>query len=453
MGSHIIDSVVYGAGFAPPEIAAIFTDQNRVQKWFDVEAALAQAQAELGMIPQEAAEEITRKAKVELVDLKAIGAGVSQIAHSLVPALRALERICAGGAGEYIHYGTTTQDIIDTGMILQLKEAWTLILRDLREIRQILAERALRYKQTVMTGRTHGQQALPITFGYKIAVWIDEIDRHLERCAEAEKRIFVGNITGAVGTMSSFGAQGLEVQARTLRKLGLGIPRICWHSARDRITECAYLFTQIAGTLGKIANEVYNLQRTEINEVREPFHMGKVGSSTMPHKQNPSTAELVVGLARLVRGNLMPLTDVLFQEHERDASCWRIEWAALPEACMYTGAILHHMRGVLKGLEAREEVMSRNVNMLGGLLLSERVMLALGEKIGKQTAHEVVYEIAMKAHEEKVPFKEALLADSRVANHLSPEAIEHLLDPAAYIGLAPTLVERVVNDSRHIDSE
>ncbi|HYU17052.1 MAG TPA: adenylosuccinate lyase [Candidatus Acidoferrum sp.] len=444
MASHIIDSEVYGAGFASPEMVTIWSDSNRVQKWLDVEAALAQAQAELGMIPRAAAAEIARKARAELVDLKAIGAGVSQVGHSLVPALRALEHLCEDGAGEYIHYGATTQDIIDTGLVLQLKEAWGVLLRDLHDIREILVGHARRHKRTVMAGRTHGQQALPITFGYKLAVWVDEIDRHLERSAEAEKRIFVGNITGAVGTMSSFGAQGLEVQARALGRLGLGAPRICWHSARDRIAEAACLLVQIAMTLGKIANEVYNLQRTELGEVSEPFHMGKVGSSTMPHKQNPSMVELVVVLARLVRGTLGPLTEVLLQEHERDATCWRAEWAALPEACVYTGAILHHMRRVLGGLEVREARMRTNLGLLGGLLLSERVMLALGERIGKQTAHEVVYEVAMKAQATGIDFMDALLADARVAPHLSRDAIEQLLDPAGYIGLAPELVDRVV---------
>jgi adenylosuccinate lyase len=447
MGSHIIDSDIYGAGFAPAEIKAVFTDRNRVQKWFDVEAALAQAQADIGMIPRAAADEISRQANADLVDLEAIGAGIAQIAHSLVPALRALEHLCDNGAGEYVHYGTTTQDIIDTGLILQVKEAWAILLRDLRAIRAILAERAQRYKHTVMVGRTHGQQALPVTFGYKLAVWVDEIDRHLERCAEADKRIFTGNITGAVGTMASFGDHGFEVQERTLQKLGLGVPRICWHSARDRITEIAYLLVQMAGTMGKIAKEVYNLQRPEVNEVREPFHMGKVGSSTMPHKQNPSTVELVVGLARLVRGNLMPLTDVLFQEHERDATCWRVEWAAVPEAVIYTGAILQHMKRVLAGLEVRQAGMARNLDLLGGLLLSERVMLALGEKIGKQTAHEVVYQIAMRAQEEDRPFREALLADEQITAHLSRDALEQLLDPAQYIGLAPQIVDAVVGET------
>ena len=266
-----------------------------------------------------------------------------------------------------------------------------------------------------MVGRTHGQQALPVTYGYKLAVWVDEIDRHLERAAEAEKRLFVGNLTGAVGTMASFGDDGIEMQARALGLLGLAAPRICWHSARDRIVELAALLAQMAGTMGKIAKEIYNLQRLEIGEVREPFHMGKVGSSTMQHKQNPANAELVIAQSRLVRGALMPLTDALFQDHERDAGCLRIELAAVPEAVINTGAVLRRMRFVVDGMEARPERMAENAEMLGGLLLSERVMLALGEAIGKQSAHEVVYEIAMQAQETGVPFRQALGTDARIA--------------------------------------
>jgi adenylosuccinate lyase len=444
MASHIMDSEVHGAGFAPPEMAAVFTDTNRLQKWLDVEAALAQTQAELGLIPAWAAGEIARKARVELLDLAAVARETAETQHFLVPVLRAFERVCERGAGEYIHWGATTQDIVDTGMMLQAREAWALLLRDLRAIRAGLAGRARRHRATPMVGRTHGQQALPITLGYKLAVWVDEIDRHLERLGEAQTRVLVGNITGAVGTLASFGPQGLEVQSRTLSRLGLGVPRICWHSARDRVVEMGCLLTQVAGTLGKVANEIRILQTTEVDELREPFHVGKVGSSTMPHKQNPSTCELVVALARLVRGTLVPLTDALFQEHERDAACWRIEWAALPEAWIYTGAALHHMRGVVDGLEVREERLARNLEVLGGLLLSERVMLALGQRIGKQTAHEVVYDVAVRAQQEGLAFRDALLAEPRVVPHLSRAALDELLDPATYLGLAPALVDGVV---------
>lgn len=442
MPSHISESLLYGASFSTPEFLAIFNDENRVQAWFDVEVALAEAQAELGMIPAEAAREIAAKAKVENVNVAEIGRGISATAHPIVPAVRALEEICENGAGEFIHYGATTQDIMDTGMVLQLKQAWPLILRDLKASQSALAELARAHRSTPMVGRTHGQQALPLTFGYKCAVWVDEIGRQLARMQEAEARIFTGNITGAVGTMASFGTQGPEMQILALNKLGLASPNICWHSSRDRVCEVANLMTQIAGTFGKIAREIYALQQVEFGEVAEPHHHGKVGSSTMPHKRNPATVELSIGLARLIRAQQVAITDGVYQEHERYSALLRIELAAVPEMMIYTGALLAKMRGVVERLQVFPKRMRANLDMLGGLLLSESVMLALGEAIGKQTAHEVVYEIAMDAFETETPFRDALLADARVSAHLGAARIEELLDPVGYIGQA----ERIVDD-------
>ena len=445
--SHITDSRLYGAVFASAPVASVFSDRNRVRKWFEIEAALALAQGELGIIPQAAAEEIARKADADLVDLDAIGREIAATAHPLVPAIRALADLCDGDAGEYVHYGATTQDVMDTGMVLMVREAWPILLADLRAIREKLAAEARAHRDTLMVGRTHAQHALPVTFGYKLAVWVDEIDRHLDRIAEAEPRIFVGNVTGAVGTMASFGPRGLEMQQRALARLGLGCPRICWHSARDRVSEMAWLLVQVSATLGKIANEIYNLQRPEIDEVNEPFHLGKVGSSTMPHKRNPASVELAVALWRLVRGLLVPLTDALFQEHERDASALRVELAAVPELVVYCGALLARMRAVVENLEAFPERMRANADLLGGLLLSERVMLALGEEVGKQTAHEIVYEVAMAARRKGTGFREELAADPRVAPYLDREAIRDLLDPARYLGLTGRIVDEVAGRS------
>ena len=442
MPSHISDSLLYGASFSTPEFRAIFNDESRVQAWFDVEAALAEAQAEFGIIPAEAAVEIAAKAKVGNVDVAEIGRGISATAHPIVPALRALEAVCDNGAGEFIHYGATTQDIMDTGMVLQLKQAWPLIIRDLEASRAALAELARTHRSTPMVGRTHGQQALPLTFGYKCAVWVDEIGRQLARCAEAEARIFTGNITGAVGTMASFGPKGREMQALALSKLDLAAPNICWHAARDRVCEVANLMTQIAGTFGKIAREIYALQQVEFGEVAEPHHHGKVGSSTMPHKRNPATVELSIGLSRLIRAQQSAITDAVYQEHERYSALLRIELAAVPEMMIYTGSLLAKMRRVVERLQVYPARMRRNLDMLGGLLLSENVMLALGKAIGKQTAHEVVYEISMAAFESETPFRDALLADARVSAHLDAATIETLLDPVGYIGES----ERIVDD-------
>lgn len=447
MGSHVTESRIHGGAYSCPEFAAVFSDSNQVQRWLDVEQALALTQAEMGLIPRVAAEEIARKTKVELFDLEQIGRESRETGHILVPTIRALSKLCGAPSGEYVHYGVTTQDILDTGLILQVKEAWGLILGRLNAIRQKLATLAERHRQTPMAARTHGQHALPTTFGYKVAVWVDELDRHLERFHEAEPRILVGNLTGAVGTLASFGAQGFELQKLTLAKLGLAAPRTSWHSARDRILEVAGLLVQVAVTLGRIANEVYNLQRTEIDEVREGFRMGKIGSSTMPHKQNPSTVDLIVALARMIRAQMVALTDAAFQQHERDGTAWRIEWAALPEMFVYTGAILGRMDEVLTaGLDVREEQMRRNLDLLGGQILSERIMFVLGNQFGKQTAHEVVYEVAMEVKQHGTSFREALLKDDRVKASFTPQALEDLLNPATYLGLAVEMVDQVVRD-------
>jgi adenylosuccinate lyase len=445
MPSHVSDSLLYGASFSTPEFLEIFNDHARVQAWFDVEVALAKAQAELGVIPEAAAIEITKKADVKNVDVEEIGKGISSTAHPLVPAIRALEEICDNGAGEFIHYGATTQDIMDTGLVLQIKKSWPLIVRDLKGTRDGLIKLAKDHRSTPMVGRTHGQQALPLTFGYKCAVWVDEIERQLARCFEAEKRVLSGNITGAVGTMAAFGEQGREIQIRALNHLTLTVPNICWHSSRDRICELANLMTQISGTLGKIAREIYALQQVEFGEVAEPHHHGKVGSSTMPHKRNPAVVELAIGLSRLIKAQQVAITDAAFQEHERYSALLRVELAAVPEMMIYIGALLAKMRGVIEKLEVFPKRMRSNLDMLGGLLLSEKVMLCLGEKIGKQTAHEVVYEIAMDSFEKEIPFKDSLIGDKRVSEHLGVDEVTALLDPVAYIGESEKIVDDVLS--------
>ena len=445
MPSHASESLLYGASFSTSEFLDIFNDHARVQAWFDVEVALAKAQGQLGVIPEEAAQEISQKAVVENVDVSEIGQGISATAHPIVPAIRALEEICDNGAGEYIHYGATTQDVMDTGLVLQIKKSWPIILRDLTGIQDALIKLAKKHRSTPMVGRTHGQQALPLTFGYKCAVWVDEIGRQISRFREAEARVLSGNITGAVGTMAAFGPKGREIQKIALDHLNLTVPNICWHSSRDRICELANLMTQISGSLGKIAREIYALQQVEFGELAEPHHHGKVGSSTMPHKRNPAVVELAIGLSRLIRAQQVAITDAAFQEHERYSALLRIELAAVPEMMIYSGALLSKMRTVLEKLEVYPKRMRSNLDMLGGLLLSEKVMLALGEKIGKQTAHEVVYEIAMDSFEKEIPFKDALNGDKRVSNNLSSHEIGSLLDPVAYIGESEKIVDDVLS--------
>ncbi|HEY8449689.1 MAG TPA: adenylosuccinate lyase [Bacillota bacterium] len=447
MPSGVIDSVLLENNWGTPEIRRIFCDENRVQKWLDVEVALAQVQAELGLIPAEAAAEIATKARVENIDLRRVAEGIAKTRHPLVPVLQELRRQCAPELGEYIHLGPTTQDIIDTGMVLQLREAHNVFLRDLRAVARSLYRLADQHRETVMAGRTHGIQALPTTFGLKCATWLQECGRHIQRMQEVEPRLFVGCLFGAVGTRASFEGKGAVIESLVMKRLGLGSPGLCWHSSRDRFCEYASILGLIAGTLAKIANEIFNLQRVEIGEVEEPFTVGKVGSSTMPHKRNPAVVENVITLGRSVRYQVGVMFECLIQEHERDSAAWKTEWKALPEICINVAAMLDQMNFVLKGLIVHADRMRRNLDLLGGHLLSERVMLALAPHLGKMTAHDVVYAASMRGQEQNRPLGECLLEDPRVAEVLSRADLEALLDPSTYVGDAPTLVANALAEA------
>jgi len=444
MPSHVIDMIMLRNVFGTPEMRAVWSDENRLQKHLDVEAALALAEAELGLIPAEAAKIIAEKAKVELLDLQAIAEEVLKVKHSLMPTVKALQALCGPEAGEYVHFGATTQDIVDTGTMLQLKEAHAIIVRDLRAVARELARLAREYRDTPIAGRSHGMQGLPTTFGFKAAVLLSEVLRHLDRLREAEARVFTGVIGGAVGTYASFGPLGPQVEELTLRKLGLAAPDICWHSSRDRQAEYVGILGMISATLGKMGNEFYNLMRTEIDELEEPFTSGKIGSSTMPHKRNPAALEGIASLTKPIRYNVALAQEAMIVEHERDAMSWRGEWIALPETCIYLSAQLATAKSVLSGLIVKPENMRRNLDILGGLVLSERVMFALADHLGKQTAHHVVYELSMKAVEENRPFQEVLLEDARVSRVLDAATLDKLLDPADYLGSAPQMVDRVL---------
>jgi len=448
MSSHVIDMIMLRNVFGTAEMRAVWSDENRLQKHLDVEAALALAEAELGLIPADAAKVIAENARVELLDLQAIADEVQKAKHSLMPTIRALQALCGPEAGEYVHFGATTQDIVDTGMMLQLKEAHAIIVRDLSAVARQLARLAREYRDTPIAGRSHGMQGLPTTFGFKIAVLLSEVLRHLDRLKEAEARVFAGVIGGAVGTYAAFGPLGPEVEALALRKLGLAAPDICWHSSRDRQAEYVGILGMISATLGKLGTEFYNLMRTEIDELEEPFTSGKIGSSTMPHKRNPAALEGIVSLSKPVRYNVALVQEAMIVEHERDAMSWRGEWIALPETCIYLSAQLASTKAVLEGLVVKPDNMRRNLDKLGGLLLSERVMFALADRIGKQTAHHVIYELSMKAVEENRPFKDVLLEDKRVSEALDERTLEELLDPAAYLGSAPQVVDRVLDRAR-----
>jgi len=444
MASGVFDMTLLRHLWGTDELRAIFCDENRVQKWYDFEAALAIEQAAMGIIPQAAADEIAAKAKVANVDLEAIAAVVRDIKHPLVPSLRALSKVCKGDAGEYVHFGPTTQDVLDTGMTLQVKDAHAIFLRDLKEVGRILYRMSDEHKNTPMVGRTHVVQALPITFGHKTAIWLSEMGRHYERLRQLEPRMFVGEFVGAVGTQASYGDRAFELERRVMARLGLAPADISWQPARDRHAEYVSVLGLISQTLGKIANEIVNAERNEIDEIHEPFNEGKVGSSTMPHKRNPSVCENIISVSRCLRANVGIMQESMFVEHERDGAAWRLEWKALPESCMMLSVMLAQMKYVLSNLTVYPEKMRSNLDLLGGFLLSERVMFAISEKVGKATAHDLVYEASMRGLEGGMTFEKALFENPRVRAALTDDELKKVLDPTTYIGLAPQIVERVL---------
>ena len=447
MASHIIDSSFFGDSFGTQEMRMIFTDEALFQSWLDVEVALAHAEAELGIVSLDVAKEIARKANFSLLDSQFIKEQIQLTVHPLVPLVRALKAVCEGEAGEYVHWGATTQDIMDTGLILQLRSVHAIISRDLEELEEIMLGLVREHKNTIMAGRTHGQHALPTTFGFKVAVWISELRRHKERLRESRERLLVGQMSGAVGTLASLGDLGESVQELTMKRLGLKVPDITWHSSRDRLAEFMNILAMLTTTAAKIANEIATLQKTECAELEEPNPPGKVGSSTMPHKRNPMVCEGIVAISRIICANYSLSLSGMIHEHERDMRGWQTEWECIPEICIMSGAVTRALKQVLRGLTVHVNTMKSNLTMTGGLIASEAVMLKLGAKIGRQKAHDLVYQAAMTAFEQSRPFRECLLESALIRETLSDADLDSVLDVSSYLGLAVRTCERMLQNS------
>jgi adenylosuccinate lyase len=346
-------------------------------------------------------------------------------------------------SAEWVYFGATVQDVTDTWTGLVMQRMTGVMVRDLRRLEASLVEMAVKHRDTIMVGRTHGQPGLPITFGFKVAVWAAETRRHIQRWGAAEERLAVGQLAGGVGTCSFWGEQGLALQRNFCQRLGLGPPDMTWLTARDRIAEFVGLLALSTGTVAKIGREVYNLARPEIGELRERF-TGVVGSITMPHKRNPELSEHLGTLFRVVRGAAGLALEGLVHEHERDGAAWKAEWAFLPEACMAAAAALSVGTELVAGLEVDADRMAGNLSQQEGYVMSEPVMMALARHLGKHTAQEVVYDAAMAGIDRHLGFREALLADPRVTDVLAAADLDRLLDPAAATGRAGELVDRVV---------
>ncbi len=447
MPAHISDSLIYRNSWGTEETRAIFDDEPRTRAWLEILAVLAETQAEVELIPRDAADEVARTCREISLDaafFEEVRKGFEETNHTMMGLIRAVQKRCPGDAGEWLYYGATVQDITDTWLMMALEKVRSIAFRDLRTVEANLLELAKKHRNTVMAGRTHGQPGLPITFGFKVAVWAREVRRHIERVKEIKKRMGVGQLAGGVGSLSSLGPRGLELQEKFFSRLGLRPPDITWNTARDVVIEWFQLMTLMSGTADKIGQEVYNLQRPEIGEVAEGFVPGTVGSITMPHKRNPEISEHLGTLARVIRHNAALVAECQVHDHERDGRAWKSEWAVLAETAMATAKLLDLTSTLTAHLVVHPDKALSNLEAGRGYVLSEAVMLKLAEQIGKQSAHKLVYDTAMKAHEAGRTLKQAILENESIRAHLSGEIIEGLFDYRRHTGMCQEFVDRVL---------
>lgn len=446
--AHILDSAIYRDQFGTAGMRRIFSDRSLVQIWMDVESALARAEAAEGLIPADAAGKITAAADASRIDLLEIKRLTDEMDHPFYPFVKTFASIVPDGAGEYVHWGATTQDIMDTACVIQLRMALEVVEELMRGVKTELIRLAKVHRMTMMPGRTHGQHALPITFGFKIALILDEFMRHEARLQELRPRLLVAQLSGAVGTLASMGGKGFAVQRAIASDLGLGLPRIAWHSARDRIVEFVCVAAMIGVTCAKVAMEVIQLQRTEIGELEEPSRHESVGSSTMPQKRNPMVCEAIVAVGRVLKQQPALALDSAMQQHERDMSAWQAEWEFVPETAILLSAGLGQTQKVLAGLVVNEAAMARNVKLTDGLINAEAVMLALGAHVGRQRAHDLVTEAGRRSLATGRRFRDCLVEDDIIRSAITIDALDTLLDPASYLGEAAAFVDRVIDDAR-----
>jgi 3-carboxy-cis,cis-muconate cycloisomerase len=441
-----IDSILYRDAFGTPAMRAIFTDHALIGRYVEVEIALARAEASCGVIPAEAARDIAAKANATTLDFDLLRRETDNVGYPILPLVHQVSKQC-GEAGRYLHWGATTQDIMDTAVVLQLRDGLALIDADITALRTILADLAQRYRDTPMAGRTHLQQALPVTFGYKVAIWLAMFDRHAERLEQLRPRVLVGQFAGAAGTLASLGDKGLEVQQALMEELNLGTPIATWHVARDGFGELVNLLALITGSLGKIAYDIMLLSATEFGEIQEPFVPGRGASSTMPQKRNAISSELMLACSKAVQRNAGLMMDAMVQDLERATGPWHAEWLAIPDSFMLTAAALHQAKFALGGLVVHPDRMASNLAMSRGLIVAEAVMMGLAPFTGRQDAHDLVYAACRLANDTNITLAEALAQSPAITAHLDPAAIARLTDPANYLGAAPAMVDRVIQST------
>jgi len=444
MTATALDSAIFRDIFTTPAMREVFSDERRTAYYLEIEVALARAQSRLGIIPEKAAHEIERQCRIENIDLARLKQQTERIGYPILGVVQQIIGLCADGLGEWCHWGATTQDITDTAAIMQIRAALELVEKDMEAIAAALADLSRRYRDTPMAGRSNLQQAVPLTFGFKTAALLGAMQRHRERLAQLRPRVLVGEFGGAVGTLASLGADGLKVQAAMMEELGLGQPDIAWHTVRDRIGEVACFLGLLTGTLGKISMDVKLLMQTEVAEVYEPFHEARGSSSTMPQKRNPISCLYIHSTVALVRQHVAALLEAAVADHERSTGPWEIEWISLPEIFLLSSGALAQTKLLVSGLEVDADRMRANLDLTRGMIVSEAVMMGLGPHLGRQRAHDLVYDICRKVSATGVPLVELLAQNAEISKHLTRAELDKMCDPAGYLGLAGEMVDKVL---------
>jgi 3-carboxy-cis,cis-muconate cycloisomerase len=437
--------------FGSAAMGEVFSDSARLQRMLDFEAALARAEARCGVIPSAAASAISSKCRVELVDVNTLAAATAASLNPAIPLVKQLTALVAKDdpeAAQFVHWGATSQDANDTGLVLQVRQALDILEADLDALCVGLAQLARKHRSTPMAGRTLMQHALPTTFGVKVAGWLDAMNRHRDRFAQMRKRVLVLQFGGAVGTLAALRGKGMQVAEALAAELQLGLPTMPWHTQRDRVAEVATVLGLCTGTLGKIARDISLHMQTEIAEVLEPAGEGRGGSSTMPHKRNPVSAAVVLSAATRVPGLVSTMLSAMVQEDERGLGDWQAEWETLPEILRLTAGALHQMVTILPHLEIDAPRMRRNLDATQGLIFAEAVTMALAAHLGKTAAHMLLEEASRQVRESGEHLREVLAQNPAVTERLTSEELDGLFAPENYLGVAEELVNRAIDASR-----
>ncbi len=447
--ASIYDSVIYGNIFSSQPMREIWSDGARIQRYLDIERALAETQAGLDIIPCEACEEIAGHCRVEEMDFEKLRQATEHVGYPVLPVIQQLTALCKDGLGQWCHWGATTQDITDTATVLQIRSSLELVDRALADISAALAKLARTYRDTPMIGRSNLQQAVPMTFGYKAAVWLAGIERHRERLAQLKPRVLVGEFGGAVGALNSLGDKGLDVQKGLCERLGLGQPAIAWHTMHDGFAEVGTFLALVCAILEKIAFDVKVMMETEIDEVREPDGGGGRGaSSTMPQKRNPISCAYITACNGVVRQHSAALLGAAVADFERATGTWEIEWIVLPEIfCLAAGA-LNQASFMLSGLEVHPDAMQKNLRLTKGLVNTEAVMMALAPKMGRGKAHDLLSEISQAVGRGEGLLIDLLAKNEEITKIFDRLKLEQLLDPDKYLGLSRAMTDRVLDNLR-----